>query len=68
FQKVEKPQGFSRQNVLHAVAEFVVCDDQSLAVANNTGFRNTLVAMQPTATQADLPSTHDVSTYIHNMF
>jgi hypothetical protein len=27
FQKVEKKQEFSRDSVLHAVAEFIVCDD-----------------------------------------
>ncbi|KAG2748667.1 hypothetical protein P692DRAFT_20646095, partial [Suillus brevipes Sb2] len=60
---------FSRDSVLHdAVAEFVVCDDQSLALANNTTFRNCLVVMHPTATVADLPSTHNVMTYIHNLF
>jgi hypothetical protein len=28
FQKAEKPKEFSRDNVLKAVAEFAVCDDQ----------------------------------------
>ncbi|KAG1748009.1 uncharacterized protein EDB91DRAFT_1048347 [Suillus paluster] len=70
FQKTEKKQlqEFSRDSVLHAVVEFVVCDDQSLVLANNTTFRNCLVAMHPAATVADLPSTHNVTTYIHNSF
>ncbi|KAG2065558.1 hypothetical protein BDR04DRAFT_1032455, partial [Suillus decipiens] len=54
--------------VLHAVAEFVVCDDQSLAVADKVTFRNCLVAMRPSSTKLDLPSTHDVMTYVHNSF
>ncbi|KAF9234313.1 hypothetical protein BU15DRAFT_31439, partial [Melanogaster broomeanus] len=59
---------FSREDVLRMVAEFVVCDDQPIAVANKTSFRNCLVAMKPTAMKADLPSSHDVSTFIHNAF
>jgi hypothetical protein len=35
---------------------------------NKGTFRNCLVAMRPKSTTADLPSTHDVSTYIHNAF
>ncbi|KAG2352169.1 hypothetical protein BDR07DRAFT_1314957 [Suillus spraguei] len=68
FQKAEKKQEFSRDSVLHAVAEFIVCDDQSLVVANKTTFRNCLVAMHPASTTAELPSTHDIKTYIHNAF
>lgn len=41
---------------------------QSLAVANKATFRNCLVAMRPKAIKADLPSTHDVQTYLHNQF
>ncbi|KAF9231503.1 hypothetical protein BU15DRAFT_56036, partial [Melanogaster broomeanus] len=29
---------------------------------------NCLVAMRPNTSKADLPSTHDISTYIHNSF
>ena len=41
---------------------------QSFAVANKAIFRNCLVAMRPAATNADLPSAHDISTFIHNSF
>jgi hypothetical protein len=41
---------------------------QSLAVANKATFRNCLVAMRPAAMKADIPSTHDITTYIHNAF
>ncbi|KAG2343182.1 hypothetical protein BDR05DRAFT_884642 [Suillus weaverae] len=70
FQKTEKKQlkEFSRDTILHAVAEFVVCNNQSLALANKTTFRNCLVAMRPAATIVDLPSMHDITTYIHNSF
>ena len=37
-------------------------------MANSTVFRNCLVAMRPTSNAADLPSTHDITTYIHNTF
>lgn len=42
--------------------------DQSLCVADKASFHNCLVAMRPNATKAILPSTHDVTTYIHNAF
>ncbi len=35
---------------------------------NKAMFRNCLVAMRPKSTSVDLPSTHDVSTYIYNAF
>jgi hypothetical protein len=41
---------------------------QSLALANNTAFRNCLMSMRPRSTKKDLPSTHDVAVYIHNQF
>lgn len=41
---------------------------QSLAVANKATFRNCLVAMQPAAMKADIPSMHDIAAYIHNAF
>lgn len=41
---------------------------QSLAVADKAAFRNCLVAMRPNARKADIPSSHDVSTFIHNSF
>jgi len=43
-------------------------DGQALAVAGKTTFYNCLVAMRPKAGTLDLPSTHDITTYIHNEF
>ena len=37
-------------------------------MANKLAFRNCLVAMHPNTNKADIPSTHDVLTYIHNSF
>ncbi|KAF9226875.1 hypothetical protein BS17DRAFT_697130 [Gyrodon lividus] len=69
FPAVSAPQAFSRDNVLKSMAEFVVCNDQqSLAIASKPTFRNCLAAMRPASTKADLPSTHDISTYVHNKF
>ncbi|KAG1732462.1 uncharacterized protein EDB91DRAFT_1001295, partial [Suillus paluster] len=68
FQKKQKSKEYSRDNILHAVAKFVVCDDQSLAVADKHSFRNCLVAMRPGTLPVDIPSAHDVSSYIHNSF
>jgi hypothetical protein len=36
-------------------------------VANKTTFQNCL-AMHPASTPAELPSTHNITTYIHNAF
>ncbi len=35
-------------------------------MANEASFRNCLVAMRPTSNKYDIPSSHDVSVYIHN--
>jgi hypothetical protein len=62
------PQQFSCDTLLHAEAQFIVCDDQALTVANKATFRNCLVVMRPKMLRVDLPSTHEVTTYIHNKF
>jgi hypothetical protein len=59
---------FTREGILEAVAKHIVCDDQSLALAEKQTFRNCLVAMRPRSTKDDLPSTHDVTVFIHNRF
>ena len=41
---------------------------KALAVADKAVFHNCLVAMRPKAGWQDIPSTHDVATYIHNKF
>lgn len=51
-----------------AIAKFVVCDDQALAVIEKPVFHNCLVAMWPKTSQNDLPSTCDLVAYIHNEF
>ncbi|KIL54030.1 hypothetical protein M378DRAFT_49908, partial [Amanita muscaria Koide BX008] len=62
------PKEFSATGLLEAVAQFVACEDQSLAVVNKKTFRNQLVIMRPKTMNNDLPSTHNVMTYIHNEF
>jgi hypothetical protein len=42
--------------------------EKALAVAGKNLFRNCLVAMRPKAVRLDMPSTHDITTYIHNQF
>ncbi|KAH9035943.1 hypothetical protein EDB85DRAFT_1822130, partial [Lactarius pseudohatsudake] len=56
----------SHEAALHAVAQFVACDDQAFAVANKRLFHNCLVSMRPKTKVSDLLSSHDVSIYIHN--
>ena len=41
---------------------------KSLAVADKVSFRNCLVSMRPSATKIDIPSTHDITVYLHNAF
>ena len=38
---------------------------QSLSVVDKATFQNCLVAMRPRATKADIPSTHNITTFIH---
>lgn len=45
-----------------------MASSQSLAVANKAIFRNCLVAMRPKTTKADVPTTHDVMSHLHNEF
>ncbi|KAF8868813.1 hypothetical protein BD779DRAFT_1459073 [Infundibulicybe gibba] len=66
--KPNRPQEFTRKGILESVAKFIACDDQSLAVASKATFRNCLVAMRPGATSVDLPSSYEVTTYMHEQF
>lgn len=82
--KAGTPEKFKRENVLHRVAQFIVITAQvtrqrltasmiahilqPLATADDLTFQNCLTTMKPDATKADIPSTHEVSTHIHNEF
>ena len=77
---------FTQKVVLHAVAQFIACNDQvsmmqsqktvqyllvtvllqAFAVANNKLIKNSHVSMWPKTKTSDIPSTHNVSIYIHN--
>jgi hypothetical protein len=57
---------FTHDGPLDAIAKFVTCYDQALAVVEKPVFRNCLIAMWPKTSQNDLPSTHDLVVYIHN--
>jgi hypothetical protein len=41
---------------------------QAMMLANKTTFRNCLVAMHLSSIKADLPSTHNMTQFIHNEF
>ncbi|KAF8225168.1 hypothetical protein L208DRAFT_1018610, partial [Tricholoma matsutake] len=62
------PTEFSQEGILDVVAKFMACDDQLLAVVDKALFRNCLITMRPKTIKNNLPSTHDVSVYIHNCF
>ena len=80
----KQQQEFTCNGVMEAVIKFVACDDQYgqnnflnqcadvqfkvLAVADKAVFCNCLVAMRPKAGWQDIPSTHNIATYIHNEF
>lgn len=83
FNRPEAPDtAFTRDGILHTVAQFVACDDQvselhsitaythlgnkAFAVASNKLFRNCLVSMRPKTKLSELPSSHDIGVYIHN--
>lgn len=84
FPHVTGPLVFTREYALQAVAKLIVTNNnvsitqnhhelrtrhhKPLALADNTAFRNALVAMRPKSSTKDLPSSHDVSVYIHNEF
>jgi hypothetical protein len=59
---------FTCDRALVAIAKFIACDDQALAVVEKPVFCNCLIAMWPKTSQNDLPSTHDLVVYIHNQF
>ncbi|KAN0124318.1 hypothetical protein V8E52_001967 [Russula decolorans] len=68
---LEKPlevKTYMHDGATYAVAQFVACNDQALAVAKKPIFWNYLVVMRPKTTQKDLPSRHDIEVYIQNMF
>ncbi|KZS87553.1 hypothetical protein SISNIDRAFT_419439, partial [Sistotremastrum niveocremeum HHB9708] len=41
---------------------------QPLAYAEDPAYRNSLTSMRPQTTASELPSSHDISTYVHNEF
>jgi hypothetical protein len=43
-------------------------NQQALAVAGKVTFHNCLIAMRPKVGSVDLPTTHDITVYIHNKF
>ncbi|KZT31287.1 hypothetical protein SISSUDRAFT_957387, partial [Sistotremastrum suecicum HHB10207 ss-3] len=59
---------FSRERVLHAVAQYVVTKDIPLSHAGSAAFRNALTSMRPHTKSSELPSSHDVSVYINNQY
>ncbi|KAF8233069.1 hypothetical protein L208DRAFT_1073234, partial [Tricholoma matsutake] len=68
FERITGPKEFTHDGILHTVSQFVACNDQSLAMANKASFCNCLVSMRPKSITKDMPSTHNVTTYIHNQF
>ncbi|KAG6906426.1 hypothetical protein DXG01_014018 [Tephrocybe rancida] len=68
FNVVKGPAEFTRLGVLESVAKHTAVDNQALILADKISFRNCLTSMRPKSKSADLPSTHDVSVYIHNAF
>lgn len=53
------------QKLIHTM---LITSCQSLALASKAAFRNCLVAMRPKSIGKDIPSTHEVTVYIHNQF
>jgi hypothetical protein len=68
IERIAIPSAFTREGIVEAIAKHIVCDDQALSLADKATFRNCMVAMRPRTTATDLPSTHDVTIFIHNQF
>ncbi|KAF8198601.1 hypothetical protein BJ912DRAFT_801757, partial [Pholiota molesta] len=68
FKAVTGPREFTRMGILHAVGSLIATNNQPLALVDNLAFRNSLIAMRPKTTTADLPSSYDVKVYLHNEF
>ncbi|KAF8680603.1 hypothetical protein AX14_004549 [Amanita brunnescens Koide BX004] len=66
--EVKAPSVFSKEAILHAVAQLVACDDQALALVGKDVFRNCLITMRPKTRTKELPTPHDVIVYLHNAY
>jgi hypothetical protein len=63
---LRRPETFTKDAIMHSVAQFVACDNQALAVADGLFFRNCLVTMRPKTISSELATAHEVCSYIHN--
>lgn len=61
-----RPETFTKDAIMRSVAQFIACNNQALAVADNLFFRNCLVTMRPKTTSSELVTVHEVCSYIHN--
>ncbi|KIL54326.1 hypothetical protein M378DRAFT_53877, partial [Amanita muscaria Koide BX008] len=68
FETVKKRAESTRETRLKAISEYVVIEDQALMTADKITFRNILYSAKPDLKKSDLPSSHDVVTYIQNRF
>ena len=68
IQRIPISSQFTCEGALDAIAKFVACDDQALAVVEKPIFRNCLIAMRQKTTRNDLPSIHNLEVHIHNGF
>ena len=68
IQRIPISAQFTHDGALEAIAKFVVCDDQALAMVEKPVFRNCLIVMRPKTTRKYLPSTHDLLVRIHNEY
>ncbi|KAF8622594.1 hypothetical protein AX15_006893 [Amanita polypyramis BW_CC] len=68
LQLLKVPKEFSREALLHALAQLITCDDQAFALVSKAVFRNCLTMMWPKTKTKELPSAHDVVIYIQNEF
>ncbi|KIL57400.1 hypothetical protein M378DRAFT_46608, partial [Amanita muscaria Koide BX008] len=68
FEVVKKSRMSTREGRLKAISEYVVIEDQALMTADKITFRNILYSARPDLKKSDLPSSHDVVSYIQNSF
>ncbi|KAI0715523.1 hypothetical protein C8T65DRAFT_527398, partial [Cerioporus squamosus] len=59
---------FTKDAILQAVTEHIVCGQQALAVADDITFTNCLVVMRPATKRSELPTRTTVHRKINDEF
>ena len=61
-----RPEVFTKDTIMRSIVQFIACNNQALAIANNVYFQNCLVTMRPKMISSKLALADKIGTYIHN--